>query len=81
MTVGAMALRPATSSDPAAVAEVWLRSFDAALPTVRRAHSDDDVCGCPTTAIPASRIRQAAGSAHTATTAATCSRPNPYRRM
>jgi GNAT superfamily N-acetyltransferase len=25
------------------VAEVWLRSFDAALPTVRRAHPDDQV--------------------------------------
>jgi ribosomal protein S18 acetylase RimI-like enzyme len=38
-------LRPATSSDAAAVAGVWLRSFDAALPTVRRAHSDDEVRG------------------------------------
>ncbi|WP_194820008.1 GNAT family N-acetyltransferase [Nocardia sp. XZ_19_385] len=36
-------LRRAEDSDAAAVAEVWLRSFDAALPTVRRAHDDDDV--------------------------------------
>ncbi|MGW7195094.1 N-acetyltransferase family protein [Streptomyces chryseus] len=35
--------RAAGSVDAAAVAEVWLRSFDAALPTVRRAHSDDGV--------------------------------------
>ena len=27
------------------MADVWLRSFDAALPTVRRAHSDDEVRG------------------------------------
>jgi GNAT superfamily N-acetyltransferase len=31
--------------DAAAVAEVWLRSFAAALPTVRRAHSEDEVRG------------------------------------
>ncbi|MFJ2772778.1 GNAT family N-acetyltransferase [Streptomyces sp. NPDC087300] len=31
-------LRVATEDDGAAVAEVYLRSFDAALPTVRRAH-------------------------------------------
>ncbi|MGW1891888.1 GNAT family N-acetyltransferase [Streptomyces sp. NPDC002004] len=36
-------LRPATVADAAAVADVWLRSFAAALPTVRRAHSDDAV--------------------------------------
>ena len=36
-------LRPALPDDGAAVAEVWLRSFDAALPTVRRAHPDDEV--------------------------------------
>jgi GNAT superfamily N-acetyltransferase len=36
-------LRPARPDDGAAVAEVWLRSFDAALPTVRRAHPDDEV--------------------------------------
>ncbi len=29
--------------DAAAVAEVWLRSFSAALPGVRRAHTDDEV--------------------------------------
>ena len=36
-------LRPARPDDGPAVAEVWLRSFDAALPTVRRAHPDDEV--------------------------------------
>ncbi|MGV2922247.1 GNAT family N-acetyltransferase [Streptomyces alfalfae] len=36
-------LRPATGSDGAAVADVYLRSYDAALPSVRRAHSDDEV--------------------------------------
>lgn len=36
-------LRRAEPGDGAAVAEVHLRSFDAALPTVRRAHSDDGV--------------------------------------
>ncbi|WP_447036744.1 N-acetyltransferase family protein [Streptomyces sp. DSM 118878] len=36
-------LRPATGSDGAAVADVYLRSYDAALPTVRRAHADDEV--------------------------------------
>ena len=38
-------LRPALPSDAAAVADVWLRSSDAALPTVRRAHPDDEVRG------------------------------------
>jgi GNAT superfamily N-acetyltransferase len=38
-------IRRARSGDAAAVAEVWLRSFAAALPTVRRAHSDDEVRG------------------------------------
>jgi GNAT superfamily N-acetyltransferase len=38
-------LRPAVPSDAPAVADVWLRSFAAALPTVRRAHSDDEVRG------------------------------------
>ncbi len=36
-------LRPATASDAAAVTDVYLRSYDAALPTVRRAHSDAEV--------------------------------------
>jgi ribosomal protein S18 acetylase RimI-like enzyme len=31
------------AADASAVADVWLRSFAAALPTVRRAHSDDQV--------------------------------------
>ncbi|MFJ3175383.1 GNAT family N-acetyltransferase [Streptomyces roseus] len=33
----------AVASDAAAVADVWLRSFAAALPCVRRAHTDDQV--------------------------------------
>ena len=36
-------LRPARADDGAAVAEVWLRSFAAALPTVRLPHTDDEV--------------------------------------
>jgi GNAT superfamily N-acetyltransferase len=40
-----VALRPALPGDAAAIGDVWLRSFDAALPTVRRAHSDDEVRG------------------------------------
>jgi GNAT superfamily N-acetyltransferase len=36
-------LRPARPEDAGPVADVWLRSFDAALPTVRRAHPDDQV--------------------------------------
>jgi GNAT superfamily N-acetyltransferase len=45
MSAGAVLLRPAAPGDAAAVAGVWLRSFAAALPTVRRAHSDDQVRG------------------------------------
>ncbi|MER7871753.1 N-acetyltransferase family protein [Streptomyces cellulosae] len=37
------AIRRAAGPDAAAVAEVWLRSFSAALPGVRRAHTDDEV--------------------------------------
>lgn len=36
-------IRRAVGADAAAVAEVWLRSFGAALPDVRRAHTDDQV--------------------------------------
>ncbi|MDT9694584.1 GNAT family N-acetyltransferase [Streptomyces sp. P17] len=36
-------LRKATAEDASAVADVWLRSFNAALPTVVRPHSDDEV--------------------------------------
>ncbi|MFD9963141.1 GNAT family N-acetyltransferase [Amycolatopsis sp. NPDC058986] len=36
-------LRRATGSDARAAADVWLRSFAAALPTVRRPHPDDEV--------------------------------------
>ena len=38
-------LRRATDSDAPDVAEVWIRSFAAALPTVRRAHDDAAVRG------------------------------------
>ncbi|MEU6377911.1 GNAT family N-acetyltransferase [Streptomyces sp. NPDC046909] len=38
-----ISLRRATAPDAAAVADVWLRSFDAALPTVVRPRSDDEV--------------------------------------
>jgi GNAT superfamily N-acetyltransferase len=41
--VAPVVLRRAASSDAGAVADVWLRSFDAALPSVRRAHSDAEV--------------------------------------
>ncbi|WP_329623594.1 GNAT family N-acetyltransferase [Streptomyces sp. NBC_01255] len=36
-------IRRAVDSDAAAVADVWLRSYTAALPSVRRAHTDDEV--------------------------------------
>jgi ribosomal protein S18 acetylase RimI-like enzyme len=36
-------VRRAVASDAAAVADVWLRSFATALPSVRRAHTDDQV--------------------------------------
>lgn len=39
----AVTLRRAGPGDGAAVAEIYLRSFDAALPTVRRAHDDEAV--------------------------------------
>ncbi|OAP23089.1 MULTISPECIES: GNAT family N-acetyltransferase [Amycolatopsis] len=38
-----MDLRRATTADARDIAGVWLRSFSAALPTVRRAHDDDAV--------------------------------------
>ncbi|WP_234342800.1 GNAT family N-acetyltransferase [Streptomyces fulvoviolaceus] len=41
--MGSVALRRAVSADAAAAADVWLRSFDSALPTVVRPRSDDDV--------------------------------------
>jgi GNAT superfamily N-acetyltransferase len=36
-------LRRAVGSDAHAAADVWLRSFAAALPTIRRPHSDEEV--------------------------------------
>ncbi|MGI5491772.1 N-acetyltransferase family protein [Microtetraspora malaysiensis] len=43
MTIDDVILRRATDADAPAVADVWLRSYDAALPGVRRAHSDDEI--------------------------------------
>ncbi|MGW5368089.1 GNAT family N-acetyltransferase [Streptomyces sp. NPDC004009] len=44
MTSGnGVVLRRATAADAAAAADVWLRSFAAALPTVVRPRTDDDV--------------------------------------
>ncbi|MFC9815890.1 GNAT family N-acetyltransferase [Streptomyces virginiae] len=43
MEINNFAARRAVASDAAAVAEIWLRSFTAALPSVRRAHTDDQV--------------------------------------
>ncbi|MFI7387179.1 GNAT family N-acetyltransferase [Streptomyces sp. NPDC049813] len=43
MEINDFAVRRAVGSDAADVAEVWLRSFTAALPSVRRAHTDDEV--------------------------------------
>ncbi|WP_037668658.1 GNAT family N-acetyltransferase [Streptomyces griseus] len=40
---GTVELRRAATPDAAAVADVWLRSFTAALPTVVRPRSDDEV--------------------------------------
>lgn len=42
---GEVAIRPATVHDAEQVASMWLRSWDCALPSVRRAHSDDEVRG------------------------------------
>ncbi|MGW7240147.1 N-acetyltransferase family protein [Streptomyces sp. NPDC054804] len=39
----AAVLRRAVGPDAGAVADVWLRSYSAALPTVVRGHSDDEV--------------------------------------
>ncbi|MGK5640789.1 N-acetyltransferase family protein [Streptomyces sp. URMC 126] len=38
-----MVIRRAVGADAAAAAEVWLGSYGAALPSVRRAHGDDEV--------------------------------------
>ncbi|MET7702509.1 GNAT family N-acetyltransferase [Streptomyces sp. NPDC005485] len=38
-----LTIRRAQDSDARAAADVWLRSFGAALPSVRRAHTDDEV--------------------------------------
>lgn len=43
MQIDDFAVRRAIGSDATAVADVWLRAFAAALPNVRRAHTDDQV--------------------------------------
>jgi GNAT superfamily N-acetyltransferase len=43
MSSGEIGIRRAVAADADAVADVWLRSFRAALPTVRRAHTDEEV--------------------------------------
>ncbi|MFF3836530.1 GNAT family N-acetyltransferase [Streptomyces sp. NPDC001930] len=43
MKIENLDIRRAAASDAAEVAEVWLRSYAAALPDVRRAHTDDEV--------------------------------------
>jgi ribosomal protein S18 acetylase RimI-like enzyme len=43
MTVSDVVIRRAEPRDAAAMADVWIRSYAAALPTVRRAHNDDEV--------------------------------------
>ncbi|MFC9700552.1 GNAT family N-acetyltransferase [Streptomyces sp. NPDC056943] len=43
MKIDNCVVRRAADSDAAAVADVWLRSYTAALPSVRRAHTDDEV--------------------------------------
>ncbi|HSF27187.1 MAG TPA: GNAT family N-acetyltransferase [Actinomycetes bacterium] len=43
MEINHVVVRRAVDTDAAAVAEVWLRSFKAAFPSVRRAHTDDQV--------------------------------------
>ncbi|MFE5944523.1 GNAT family N-acetyltransferase [Streptomyces sp. NPDC056480] len=45
MTLDDLEIRRAGDADATAAADVWLRSFGAALPTVRRAHDDDAVRG------------------------------------
>ncbi|WP_405783548.1 GNAT family N-acetyltransferase [Streptomyces sp. NBC_00859] len=43
MEINNFVVRRAVDADTVAVAEVWLRSFTAALPGVRRAHTDEQV--------------------------------------
>ncbi|MFF0549667.1 GNAT family N-acetyltransferase [Streptomyces sp. NPDC004311] len=43
MKINNFAVRRAVADDAAEVAGIWLRSFAAALPSVRRAHTDDQV--------------------------------------
>lgn len=43
VTVNDLDIRRAVASDACAAADVWLRSFAAALPTVRRCHTDQEV--------------------------------------
>ncbi|MFE7093360.1 GNAT family N-acetyltransferase [Streptomyces erythrochromogenes] len=43
MKINNFVVRRAVADDASAVAGIWLRSFAAALPSVRRAHTDDQV--------------------------------------
>ncbi|MER5306545.1 GNAT family N-acetyltransferase [Streptomyces sp. NPDC002773] len=43
MKIDELIVRRAVDSDAGAVADVWLRSYTAALPDVRRAHTDEEV--------------------------------------
>ncbi|WP_086831124.1 GNAT family N-acetyltransferase [Streptomyces sp. NRRL B-24572] len=43
MKIDNLVVRRAVDSDAPTVAEVWLRSYTAALPDVRRAHTDEEV--------------------------------------
>ncbi|WP_304437799.1 GNAT family N-acetyltransferase, partial [Sciscionella sediminilitoris] len=43
LDAAALVFRRAEAADARGMAEVWLRAFAAALPTVRRAHDDDEV--------------------------------------
>ncbi|MFI1397572.1 GNAT family N-acetyltransferase [Streptomyces sp. NPDC020681] len=43
MEINNLVIRRAADTDAPAVADVWLRSFAAALPSVRRAHTDQEV--------------------------------------
>ena len=42
-SIGPAEIRRAKPGDAGVMAEVWIRSYAAALPSVRRAHSDDEV--------------------------------------
>jgi GNAT superfamily N-acetyltransferase len=57
-------LRRAEAADAGPVADVWLRSFAAALPSVRRAHDDDGVRWWIREIVPPERETWVATAAH-----------------